>query len=86
MGKKEEPPEDPLFEIAWRLRVLDERLGRWENLVRALAKIRDVGELSCSFCARPQKEVRRLLTGPGANICSDCVEESAKVLRELPPR
>jgi hypothetical protein len=29
--------------------------------------------LSCSFCARPQHEVRKLIAGPGVYICDVCV-------------
>jgi hypothetical protein len=32
------------------------------------------GQLTCSFCGRPQDEVRRLIAGPGIYICDSCVE------------
>ncbi len=30
-------------------------------------------ELSCSFCGKPQRAVRRLIAGNGSNICDECV-------------
>ena len=32
------------------------------------------GTLYCSFCGASQHEVKRLVAGPGVNICNDCVE------------
>ena len=42
-------------------------------------------ELRCSFCGRSQSEVGRLIQGPNANICNECVEISADALRRTPP-
>ena len=41
-------------------------------------------ELRCSFCGRTQAEVGRLILGPNANICNECVEISADALRRTP--
>lgn len=35
---------------------------------------------SCSFCAKPSTEVRRLVAGPGVFICSECVVLSATII------
>ena len=37
-------------------------------------------ELRCSFCGRPQSQVRRLLVGNEAYICDDCVSECFNVV------
>lgn len=29
--------------------------------------------LSCSFCGKPQNDVRTLIAGPGVYICSECI-------------
>lgn len=40
---------------------------------------------TCSWCGRPGAEVRKLLTGPGVQICDGCVALCYEVLRaELP--
>jgi len=31
-------------------------------------------ELRCSFCGKSQKEVKKLISGPGVFICDECVE------------
>ncbi len=37
----------------------------------------------CSFCGKGQKEVRTLITGPGAvHICDECVETCTQILEE----
>lgn len=32
------------------------------------------GSLSCSFCGKSQKEVKKLIAGPGVYICDECIE------------
>ena len=39
-------------------------------------------ELCCSFCGRPQSQVKRLLVGNSAYICDECVSECFKVIEE----
>ena len=36
--------------------------------------------LCCSFCGKTQKEVRKLITGPGVNICDSCVALCSDVI------
>ena len=36
--------------------------------------------LCCSFCGKTQKEVRKLIAGPGVNICDSCVALCAEVV------
>jgi ATP-dependent Clp protease ATP-binding subunit ClpX len=31
-------------------------------------------DLACSFCSKPQREVRKLIAGPSVYICDECVE------------
>jgi len=37
-------------------------------------KYDDNRQLRCSFCGKPQSQVRRLVAGPGVYICDECVE------------
>lgn len=32
------------------------------------------GNLNCSFCGKSQKEVKKLIAGPGVYICDECIE------------
>ena len=33
----------------------------------------DHGSLSCSFCGKTQKEVKKLIAGPTVYICDECI-------------
>lgn len=44
--------------------------------------------LACSFCGKSQKEVRKLIAGPNAYICDECIEISKDLVTtevEAPP-
>ena len=37
----------------------------------------------CSFCNKPQSQVRKLIAGPnGAYICDECIEVCAEIIEE----
>ena len=36
--------------------------------------------LSCSFCGKTQREVKKLIAGPGVNICDECVALCSNVV------
>lgn len=38
------------------------------------------GENRCSFCGRPEQQVKRLIAGQGAFICDECVALCTEVL------
>jgi hypothetical protein len=35
--------------------------------------------LSCSFCGQTQKQVKKLIAGPGVYICDNCADRAAKL-------
>ena len=40
-------------------------------------------KIRCSFCGRPQEQVRKLIAGPsGAFICDECVDICAEIIEE----
>jgi ATP-dependent Clp protease ATP-binding subunit ClpX len=39
-------------------------------------------ELRCSFCGKSQKEVKKLISGPGVYICDECISIAYKILEE----
>jgi len=38
--------------------------------------------LVCSFCAKEQAEVRRLIAGPNVFICNECIELCIQIVAE----
>ena len=42
----------------------------------------DNANLSCSFCGKSQKEVKKLIAGPTVYICDECVELCMDIIRE----
>jgi len=40
--------------------------------------------LKCSFCGKTQKQVKKLIAGPGVYICDECAEAGTLGLTELP--
>ena len=39
-------------------------------------------EIRCSFCGRPQSQVRRLIAGPDVYICNECVDLCRDIIAE----
>jgi ClpX C4-type zinc finger len=39
-------------------------------------------EISCSFCGKSQRQVKKLVAGPGVYICDECVEMMVEVIAE----
>ena len=48
-----------------------------------MAKFGDSGELlKCSFCGKSQKQVRKLIAGPGVYICDECIDLCNEIIEE----
>lgn len=39
-------------------------------------------QLRCSFCGKPQDQVRRLIAGPNVYICNECIELCREIIEE----
>lgn len=42
----------------------------------------DDGKLRCSFCNKPQDQVRKLIAGPNVYICDECINLCSEILNE----
>ncbi len=42
----------------------------------------DDKQLRCSFCGKPQDQVRRLIAGPNVYICNECIELCQEIIEE----
>ena len=38
--------------------------------------------LKCSFCGKSQKQVKKLIAGPGVYICDECIELCNEIIDE----
>lgn len=48
-----------------------------------MAKFGDGGELlKCSFCGKSQKQVKKLIAGPGVYICDECIDLCNEIIEE----
>lgn len=41
-----------------------------------------LGNLTCSFCGKSQKEVKKLIAGPSVYICDECIDLCNDIIRE----
>ena len=47
-----------------------------------MAKNDEKRAIRCSFCGKHQDQVRRLIAGPGAYICNECVQLCMSILED----
>jgi len=48
-----------------------------------MARLGDGGELlKCSFCGKSQKQVKKLIAGPGVYICDECIDLCNEIIEE----
>lgn len=47
-----------------------------------MGKYDESKQLKCSFCGKPQDQVRRLVAGPNVYICDECIELCQDIIRE----
>lgn len=45
-----------------------------------MAKFEDKKHLKCSFCAKTQEQVKRLIAGPSVYICDECIELCQEII------
>ena len=56
-------------------------LWRERNRGDSMAKNEDK-QLRCSFCGKPQDQVKRLIAGPNVYICNECIELCQEIIEE----
>ena len=47
-----------------------------------MGKYDESKQLKCSFCGKPQDQVRRLVAGPNVYICDECIELCQDIIKE----
>jgi ATP-dependent Clp protease ATP-binding subunit ClpA len=43
---------------------------------------RGKADLACSFCGKSQKQVKKLIAGPGVYICNECIDLCNEIVAE----
>jgi hypothetical protein len=53
----------------------------WRRVARPGKGSPEAGaRLKCSFCGKRQKQVRKLIAGPGVYVCNECIERADHVI------
>ena len=48
-----------------------------------MTRIGESGDLlKCSFCGKTQKQVKKLIAGPGVYICDECIDLCKQILKD----
>jgi ATP-dependent Clp protease ATP-binding subunit ClpX len=48
-----------------------------------VARVGETGDLlKCSFCGKSQKQVKKLIAGPGVYICDECIDLCNEIIEE----
>src|ERR1700750_1991355 len=54
-----------------------------EGTESSVARSGDGGDLlKCSFCGKSQKQVKKLIAGPGVYICDECIDLCNEIIEE----
>ena len=38
--------------------------------------------LTCSFCGKRQRQVKKLVAGPGVYICNECIDRCVEIIAQ----
>ncbi len=72
-----------LREIAEALGLSYQRVHQIVDVGSGKGAVREThGDLACSFCGAAQRQVRKLIAGPGVYICERCIDLANEVLTE----
>ena len=48
-----------------------------------MARMGESGDLlKCSFCGKSQKQIKKLIAGPGVYICDECIDLCNEIIEE----
>ncbi len=58
-------------------------IGATEGNETLVARVGETGDLlKCSFCGKSQKQVKKLIAGPGVYICDECIDLCNEIIEE----
>jgi ATP-dependent Clp protease ATP-binding subunit ClpX len=53
---------------------------------RAASARKSTATLTCSFCGKHQRQVKKLIAGPGVYICNECIDLCVEIIAKEPPK
>jgi ATP-dependent Clp protease ATP-binding subunit ClpX len=53
---------------------------------RAASARESTSTLTCSFCGRHQRQVKKLIAGPGVYICNECIDRCVEIIAQERPK
>jgi ATP-dependent Clp protease ATP-binding subunit ClpX len=53
---------------------------------RAASARKFTAPLTCSFCGKHQRQVNKLIAGPGVYICNECVDLCVEIIAKERPK
>jgi ATP-dependent Clp protease ATP-binding subunit ClpX len=53
---------------------------------RAASERKSTATLTCSFCGKHQRQVNKLIAGPGVYICNQCVDRCVEIITQERPK
>ena len=53
---------------------------------RAASAGKSPSTLMCSFCGKHQRQVKKLIAGPGVYICNECIDLCVEIIAQERPK
>ena len=53
---------------------------------RAASARKSTPTLTCSFCGKHQRQVKKLIAGPDLYICNECIDRCVEIIAQERPR
>jgi ATP-dependent Clp protease ATP-binding subunit ClpX len=53
---------------------------------RAASTRKSTSTLTCSFCGKHQRQVTKLIAGPGVYICNICIDLCVQIIAQQRPK
>jgi ATP-dependent Clp protease ATP-binding subunit ClpX len=53
---------------------------------RAASTGKATSPLTCSFCGKRQRQVKKLIAGPGVYICNECIDRCVEIIAQERPK
>jgi len=61
---------------------IKKELGSYVGPGKRRRRRRGKADLACSFCGKSQKQVKKLVAGPGVYVCDQCIDLCNEILAE----